>query len=87
MSEKTPPDYRSAGWIGEITGRLGQWRRMPDEIRYRYGEGTMCRCPMCFDDAAGTPWQGWFWCELKDCCIALVDTGEVFVRVSENAAA
>lgn len=78
----TTPDRRASGWIGEIPGLSGQWRRMPSEIRYRYGGGTSCQCPICLDDAAGNPWAGWFLCDINGCCVALVDTGEVFVRVS-----
>jgi hypothetical protein len=82
MADQTP-DRRKSGWIGEIPGRTGQWLRMPNEIRYRYGGAASCQCPICLDDAAGNAWGGWFSCDIKGCCIALVDTGEVFVRVNQ----
>src|SRR5437879_237500 len=61
--EQTTPDYRAQGWIGEIPGLSGSWRRMPDEIRYRYGGETSCQCPICLCDAAGNAWNGWFSCD------------------------
>ena len=79
---QTTPDYKVAGWIGEILGMLGKWRRMLDEIRYQYGIGKNTRCPVCLERAAGVSWAGWFACDRKGCCVALVDTGEVFLPVS-----
>ncbi len=78
-------DYRKAGWIGEIPGLSGRWRRMPDEIRYRYGGNSSCTCPICLDDAAGNSWNGWFSCDIMGCCVALVDTGEVFCPVGRGS--
>jgi hypothetical protein len=79
-------DYKPAGWIGEIPGLTGQWRRMPDEMRYRYGAGENTTCPLCLREAAGVPWGGWFTCDYKGCCVALVDTGEVFIRLRSSLA-
>ncbi len=77
------PDYRSAGDIIEIPELAGKWKRMPDDVRYIYAPGSRTRCPVCLEDAAGNPWGGWFVCDYRGCCVALVDTGEVFVRVKE----
>ena len=84
MAER--PDYRNPGDIVEIPKLGGQWQRMQDDIRYIYVPGTRTRCPICLDDAAGVPWSGWFTCDSRGCCVALVETGEVFVRVKATAA-
>lgn len=73
-------DYCKAGEITEIPKLDGKWQRMPDDVRYRY-DIARTQCPLCLEPAAGTPWGGWFSCDFKGCCVALVDTGEVFVRV------
>ena len=72
-------DRTKLGEILEIQGLSGKWRRMPDKIRYSYAEAKT-RCPVCRDEAGGVPWAGWFSCDSRGCCVALVDTGEVFVR-------
>jgi hypothetical protein len=73
-------DYRTAGEIVEIPKLAGRWRRMPDDVRYVYAPGSMTYCPVCHEQAAGVPWAGWFVCDYRQkCCIALVNTGEVFV--------
>ena len=75
-----PQDYRKAGDIVNIPKLVGKWRRMPDDVRYVYAPGTRTRCPVCKEAAAGVPWRGWFVCDNRvNCCVALVDTGEVFV--------
>jgi len=73
-------DYRQSGDIIEIPKLSGKWRRMPDEIRYDY-KGASTKCPVCLEPAAGNAWAGWFSCDYKGCCVALVDTGEVFMPV------
>ena len=77
-------DYRAAGDIIEIPGLAGKWRRMPDNVRYVYAPGSMNRCPVCHDSAAGVPWGRWFVCDYRQCCcVALVNTGEVFMPLPE----
>lgn len=73
-------DYCKTGETVTIPKLPGNWMRLPDDIRYDY-KNKMCTCPVCKDDAAGVPWNGWFTCESHGCCVALVDTGEVFVSV------
>lgn len=73
-------DYRAAGDIVEIGKLPGKWRRMPDDIGYDY-KNARTKCPICLEPTAGTPWAGWFSCDHKGCCVALVNTGEVFVPV------
>lgn len=73
-------DYCRADDIISIGNLDGLWRRLPDHVRYEYVAGKRTTCPVCKDDAAGIPWGGWFSCDFKGCCVALVNTGEVFVR-------
>jgi hypothetical protein len=49
-----------------------------DQFKYDYNGGDKCKCPVC--GGRGIPWGGWYHCE--DCsCIALIDTGQCFVKV------
>jgi len=81
------PDYRADGEIVEISGLSGEWKRMPDDIRYVYAAGSMTCCPICQEAAAGVPWGGCFICDKRGCCVALVDTGEVFVPLPDRSPA
>ena len=56
---------------------------MPDSIRYRTEHAT--QCPMCLHDEAGIPWgEKWFLCDMGCYCVALVATGEVFVKEPDD---
>lgn len=47
------------------------------QFKYDYDAGDRCDCPVC--KGLGIPWGGWFHCE--DCsCIALIETGQCFVK-------
>jgi hypothetical protein len=73
-------DYCREGEIVTIDG-LGQRQRVAGK-RYNYA-ADKCRCPVC--GGIGYPWAGWFNCD--DCpAKALVETGEVFMPVSEAPA-
>lgn len=76
-------DYCTTGDIVEISKLDGKWKRQPDNIRYNYASAPT-RCPLCLDDTAGVPWAGWFSCDSKGCCVALVETGEVFTPVTSE---
>ena len=83
MSKSETTDYAKAGDVVDIPG-LGKRVRAPDNVRYDY-QNAATRCPICKRDGAGPPWAGWFACEWSDCCVALVNTGEVFVKEQSHA--
>lgn len=72
--QTTPTDFAKAGDIVDIPS-LGKRTRAPDNVRYRYTDSATM-CPICGD--IGVPWGGWFTCDSRGCCVALVSTGEVF---------
>lgn len=53
-----------------------------DPFRYKYDyPKDKCKCPVC--GGLGIPWGGWFSCE-RCSCVALVDTGQAFVRIASE---
>lgn len=77
-------DYCNAGDIVHLDTPIGnRFVRVADSIRYDY-EKAATRCPVCKHMAGGMPWGGWFLCEYRACCVARVDTGEVFVPMPKG---
>ncbi len=74
-------DYTSPGQIIEIPKLEGKWQRQ--EARYDY-ERAGTRCPICEHRAGGVPWNGWFSCDMCK-AVAIVETGEAFVRIDRPA--
>lgn len=71
-------DYFRVGEVVEIPGKSAKYVRL--EPRYLYGFSSST-CPAC--GSFGIPWRGWFECDGCS-CIALVSTGEAFLRVEDT---
>ena len=64
-----------------INGLDGQYIPLSlDACRYEYGKGKNTECPNCGHRAGGVPWGGWFLCDAQCGALALIDTGQVFVK-------
>ena len=51
--------------------------------KYDYENGDRCRCPIC--GGLGMPWSGMFHCENDAGHKAIIETGQCFVYVSNDA--
>jgi len=86
MAEYATREYESWYWIGKpiLIHRLdGYWSQSPKH-HYDYTKNKS-QCPVC--GSVGFVWGGWFSCDggrrLEH--IAVVETGDVFVRAAQQS--